>query len=208
MAGDTVAHAVGAGLRAQRRAAPSPTARWYPARASARARTVRRGRAASRGRVRTARIASNTLERLPPRSRSRPGRPRRARGRWRRAPCSRRCDTPRPMLVDRAPIVDEHRAMTALVVSEHELVGLLRRGKSSSRRDVGEGVGLVGPDVHELRRPATRGAAVARHVGVVLAAQRRLHRTSHDEKSPRKVTPPGSTPIGSRYRRSRMAASR
>ncbi len=39
--------------------------------------------------------------------------------------------------------------------------------------DVGERIGLVGRDVHELRRPAAGIAFATRHVGVALAVQRR-----------------------------------
>ena len=50
-----------------------------------------------------------------------------------------------------------------------------RGAGNSSGGDVGQRVGLVGPDVDELRRRAARRAAVARHVGIPLAAQRRFH---------------------------------
>ena len=79
---------------------------------------------------------------------------------------------PRAVLVDRAPLVDQHRAVAVLVVADqHVARGSRGAGNSSARRDVRERVGLVGPDVDELRRRAAGGAAVAGHVRAVLAAE-------------------------------------
>ncbi len=80
------------------------------------------------------------------------------------------------VLVDRARAVDEHRAMAALVVAEHDVPARQeRRGEQEFGRDVRERVGLFRPDVHELRRGAARRTAVARNARVVLAADRALH---------------------------------
>ena len=78
--------------------------------------------------------------------------------------------------VDRARVVDQHRAMTALVVSEQDVaVGEPRRREPEFLGNTGERVGLVGFDVDELRRGSARGAASARHVGRVFATDRALH---------------------------------
>ena len=82
----------------------------------------------------------------------------------------------RAVLVDRAPVVAQHRAPAVLVVPEHHVsLRAPGRGEAQRRRDVRERVGLVGFDVHELRRRAARGARTAGHLGLRLAAQDRLH---------------------------------
>src|SRR5436305_12677375 len=54
----------------------------------------------------------------------------------------------RPMFVDRAGVVDEHRATTALVVAEeHMTAGQPRRRKEQLRIDVRQRVPLVRSDV-------------------------------------------------------------
>ncbi len=58
---------------------------------------------------------------------------------------------PRAVLVDRAPVVDQHRAMPPLVVAEQDMSGRLPGcRKQQLSRDVGEDVGLIGSDVDEL----------------------------------------------------------
>ena len=65
--------------------------------------------------------------------------------------------------------------MPSLVVPEDDVARRPPgRGKQQVGRDVGERVGLVRADVDELRRGATGGAAVARHVGSVFPADRAL----------------------------------
>ena len=82
----------------------------------------------------------------------------------------------RSVLVDRAALVDEHRAVAALVVAEEDVAAWqARRREQQLGGDVRQRVGLVGPDVDELRRRAARGAAAARHVRAALPRQRRLH---------------------------------
>src|SRR5207248_651679 len=62
---------------------------------------------------------------------------------------------PRPVLVDGALALDEHRAVPLLVVAEQDVAaGPARSGEEQLRRDVGQGVGLAGFDVDELRRRA------------------------------------------------------
>src|SRR3954453_9539612 len=82
---------------------------------------------------------------------------------------------PRPVLVDRAGVVDQHRAMTLFVVSEHDMTaGQPRRWNQQVGIDVRQRVGFVGPDVNELRRSAARRAAPARNVGGRLTGNSRL----------------------------------
>ena len=70
----------------------------------------------------------------------------------------------RPVVVDRARAVDEHRAVTSLVVSEHHVTGGPARCREPQiGRDTGEGRDLVGGDVHELRRRAARGTGPTGH---------------------------------------------
>ncbi len=82
---------------------------------------------------------------------------------------------PRAMLVDRALVVDQHRAMPSLVVADDDVAGRQSGCREQQLgRNVGDRVGLVGADVDELRRGAARGAAVARHVGSVFTSDRAL----------------------------------
>jgi hypothetical protein len=55
------------------------------------------------------------------------------------------------VLIDRAPVLTEHGAATALVVPEYEVtLGSSGRGEAQGRGDARERVGLVGSDVDEL----------------------------------------------------------
>ena len=93
---------------------------------------------------------------------------------------------PRPVGVDAAAAVDEHRAAAVLVVA-HQPVALRQPGRREQqrRRDVREGVGLVGPDVDELRRLAARGARPARHVGLAVARDRATDLAEPHREAPR-----------------------
>jgi len=80
---------------------------------------------------------------------------------------------PGPILVDRAFFADQHRAATPLVVSEQKMAARLsRRWKQQLLGDVGKSVDLVGPDMDELRRCTASDTTIARHVGIVFAANR------------------------------------
>src|SRR5205807_7730292 len=82
----------------------------------------------------------------------------------------------RAVLVDRAAAVDEHRAVPPLVVAEEDVAaGPAGSGEHQLGGDVGQGVGLAGPDVDELRRGAAGGAPAAGHGGGRLVAQGRFH---------------------------------
>ena len=66
--------------------------------------------------------------------------------------------------------------MPVLVVPEQHVAGREPgRGELQFHRDARERARLVGLDVHEVRGPAARRAAAARHVALGLAADRGLH---------------------------------
>ncbi len=83
---------------------------------------------------------------------------------------------PGPVLVDRAGALDQHRAVPVLVVAEEDVAPWQPgRREQQGGGDVSEGVGLVGPDVDELRGSAAGRAPVARHVRVAPAGKGALH---------------------------------
>lgn len=76
----------------------------------------------------------------------------------------------RAMRVDRAAAVDEHRATTAIVEAEHLVTRQSRGRREQGVRDVRKDIGLVRPDVDELRRGAAAAAVPAGDVRVALSA--------------------------------------
>ena len=87
------------------------------------------------------------------------------------------CSTgPWTMLIDRTPVVDQHRAMPVLVVAEQNVAwGQTRSGEQKCGGYVRQRVRLVGRDMNELRGSATCGAGPTGHVRRSFAAQRPLH---------------------------------
>src|SRR3954471_20903340 len=78
----------------------------------------------------------------------------------------------RPVLVDGAPAVFEHRTVAAVVVPHHALPGREARcGKEHVARDDGERLPLISADVDELRGSAAGRALAAWDIGVTLAAE-------------------------------------
>src|SRR3954469_5415378 len=62
-----------------------------------------------------------------------------------------RATRPWPVFVDRAGVVDQHRAMATFVITEHDVTTWQPRcGEQQPRVDVRQRVRLVGADVHEL----------------------------------------------------------
>ena len=82
----------------------------------------------------------------------------------------------RPVCVDRAAAVHQHRAMAALVVPEQGMtLWQPRRRKEQFLRDHCQRLSLVRRNVYELRRPAARRTTAARYVRGARATQRSGH---------------------------------
>ncbi len=87
-----------------------------------------------------------------------------------------RATGPGTVFVDRASIIDKHRAVTPLVVADQDVA--FRPSGSREEQlggNTGEGVGLVGSDVDELGRRAAGSAASARHIGAAFVADGAKH---------------------------------
>ena len=69
------------------------------------------------------------------------------------------------MCIDRAGVVDQHRTMPILVVADQDVPARQPRCREQHRgRNVRQRIGLVGPNMNELRGRATCGAAATRHI--------------------------------------------
>ena len=78
----------------------------------------------------------------------------------------------RSVLVDRTHAVDQHRAMTVLVVTHHDVAtSHKRRGKQQRSRNVTQRFGLIRSDVDELRGRAAGRAFTARNFGIRCASE-------------------------------------